>query len=156
MLFGGLETGSLEVRRAADGSQTLRGRFPYGQPAVLSDGGRNGRPRKEIIAPRAFRYRIEDPKEDIHLLVGHSYDRPLASKSTGTLNLTDTDAALLFEAIITPALSQTSYVQGRVQPVARGDRAADGGVAVGWAALKRTGPPGATSITRWINRQDTK
>lgn len=109
MLFGGLDSGGLEIRRAADGSHRLRGRFPYNKPAVLSDGGRTGRPRKEVIAPRAFAYRIERPKEDIHLLVGHSYDRPLASKLTKTLALTDTEEALLFDAIITREISETSY-----------------------------------------------
>jgi HK97 family phage prohead protease len=109
MLHGGLEQGGLEVRRSADGSHRLRGTFPYGKAAVLSDGGRIGRPRKEVIAPRAFAYRVEDPKEDIHLLVGHSYDRPLASKSTGTLAFKDTDEALTFDAIITPQISQTTY-----------------------------------------------
>lgn len=109
MLYGGHDIGGLEIRRAADGSHRLRGKFPYGKPAVLSDGGRTGRPRKEIIQPRAFAYRVNDPKEDIHLLVGHSYDRPLASKLTKTLALTDTEEALLFDAIITREISQTSY-----------------------------------------------
>lgn len=109
MLYGGHDSGGLEVRRAADGSHRLRGRFPYNKPAVLSDGGRTGKPRKEVIAPRAFAYRVNDPKEDIHLLVGHSYDRPLASKLTDTLSLKDTDEALTFDAIITREISQTSY-----------------------------------------------
>lgn len=109
MLYGGHDTGGLEIRRAADGSHRLRGRFPYNKPAVLSDGGRTGKPRKEVIAPRAFAYRVNDPKEDIHLLVGHSYDRPLASKLTNTLSLKDTDEALTFDAIITREISQTSY-----------------------------------------------
>jgi HK97 family phage prohead protease len=109
MLFGGLDCGGLELRRAVDGSHRLRGRFPYGKPAVLSDGGRTGRPRKEVIASRAFAYRVEDPKEEIHLLVGHSYDKPLASKGTGTLSFKDADDALTFDATITREISQTSY-----------------------------------------------
>lgn len=109
MLYGGHDIGGLEVRRAADGSHRLRGRFPYGKPAVLSDGGRTGKPRKEVIQPRAFAYRVNDPKEDIHLLVSHSYDRPLASKLTDTLTLKDSDEALTFDAIITREISQTSY-----------------------------------------------
>lgn len=109
MLFGGLDTGDLELRRSADGSHRLRGRFPYGRAAVLSDGGRTGRPRKEVIAPRAFSYRVETPQEDIHLLAGHDYGKPLASKSTGTLKLQDADEALTFDAIITREISQTSY-----------------------------------------------
>ncbi|MGE0749342.1 MAG: HK97 family phage prohead protease [Variibacter sp.] len=99
----------LEERAAQSGRRRLRGRFPYGAPAVLSDGGRTGRPRKEIIAPRAFSYRVDDPNEDIHLLAGHSYDKPLASKSTGTLAFQDTDEALTFTAIITQEIAETSH-----------------------------------------------
>jgi len=110
MLWGGSD-GGLELRRSGDGSTHLRGTFPYNKPAVLTDGGRSGRPRKEVIAPGAFSYRVDDPKEDIHLLVGHDFGQPLASKSTGTLKFKDTAAALIFEAIITPAIANT--VHGR-------------------------------------------
>jgi HK97 family phage prohead protease len=109
MLFGAHDSGDLEVRRSADGSVRLRGRFPYGKTAVLSDGGRNGRPRKERIGPRAFAYRVNDPREDIHLLVGHRYDKPLASKLTQTLDLTDTADALTFNATVRPEIMRTSY-----------------------------------------------
>jgi HK97 family phage prohead protease len=109
MLFGGTDIGEIEIRAQADGAHLLRGRFPYGRPAVLSDGGRNGRPRKEIIAPRAFAYRIEDPNEDIFLLAGHDYNRPLASKKNGTLQLHDADDALTFNALLTPEIGSTTF-----------------------------------------------
>lgn len=109
MLFGGHE-GGLELRKRASGAVALHGRFPYNKRAVLSDGGRTGRPRKEVIAPRAFGYRVDRPEEDIHFLIGHSYDRPLASRSAGTLDLTDTDDALIFVATITEEMQQVSYV----------------------------------------------
>ena len=110
MLYGGVATGGeLELRRESDGGVRLSGRFPYGEPAVLSDGGRTGRPQKEIIASRAFAYRVEDPKEDIHLLVGHSFDAPLASKGTGTLQFTDRDDALTFRALITRQIAETTH-----------------------------------------------
>lgn len=108
MLFGH-DTGDLELRRRGDGSHRLSGRFPYGRAAVLSDGGRTGQPRKEIIEPRAFKFRVEDPEEDIHLLVGHSFDKPLASKRTGTLRLRDSDEALDFEADITSEIAETQH-----------------------------------------------
>jgi HK97 family phage prohead protease len=101
--------GALELRAAGDGSHQLSGSFPYGVPAVLSDGGRAGAPRKEIIAPGAFAWRVEDPDEDVHLLVGHDYGKPLASKATGTLKMRDTTKALLFEALITPEIAATSW-----------------------------------------------
>ncbi len=102
----------LELRDAGDGSRRLTGRFPYGKRAVLSDGGRNGgRPRKEVIQSKAFAYRVDRPEEDIHLLLGHSYDKPLASREAQTLVLTDTDDALTFEAIITQEIQQTTWAQ---------------------------------------------
>lgn len=98
--------------RALSGARRLSGSFPYNKRAVLSDGGRNGgRPRKEVIASRAFSYRVEREDEDIHLLIGHSYDRPLASRGAGTLTLADGDDALTFQAIITDELQAAPYVQ---------------------------------------------
>lgn len=108
----GLAFGTLELRAATRGKgKRLRGRFPYGKPAVLSDGGKKGRPKKEIIAPRAFAFRVERPEEEIHLLVGHDYGQPLASRGAGTLDLEDSDEALTFEAFIAPAVQRTSWWQ---------------------------------------------
>ena len=106
---GALHGGDLEVRRSPDGLTTLRGRFPYRATATLSDGGRTGRPRKERFAPRAFSYRIDRPEEDIHLLVGHRFDKPLASRRTGTLDVADDDAAVTFMARIAPEVAETSH-----------------------------------------------
>ncbi|MDJ1008658.1 MAG: HK97 family phage prohead protease [Paracoccaceae bacterium] len=78
---------------------------------MLSDGGRTGRPRKEVIAPRAFAYRVDRPEEDIHFLVGHSYDRPIASRGAGTLTLTDTNEALLLEILIANEMREVGYVR---------------------------------------------
>jgi len=110
MIYGA-DQGGLELRAARDGSRHLSGRFPYNSRAVLSDGGKSGRPKKEAFAPRAFAFRVDDPKADIHLLLGHSYDRPVASRSAGTMTLRDTDAALTFEAVITPEIQRASHVQ---------------------------------------------
>lgn len=91
MLWGGLN-GSLELR-AEGGTTRLRATFPYGAEAEIAPG------RFERIAPRAFAGRI-DGGDEIHLLAGHSYDRPLASRSAGTLVLRDGDDALTLEATI--------------------------------------------------------
>ena len=91
MLWGGLN-GSLELR-AEGGTTRLRATFPYGAEAEIAPG------RFERIAPRAFAAR-NGAGEDIHLLAGHSYDRPLASRSAGNLTLTDGDDALTVEAEI--------------------------------------------------------
>lgn len=109
MLEGAYFADEMEVRRAGDGSTRLRGRFPYGKRAVLSDGGRTGRPKKEVIAPHAFKYRVDAPDKEIHLLVGHDFGQPLASKLTETLFLTDTAKALSFEAIVTREIAETSF-----------------------------------------------
>lgn len=106
MLWGG-HSGGLEIRKRRSGTIVLGGRFPYGKAA----GGRKGRPRKEIIARRAFSYRVDRPQEDIHLLVGHSYDHPLASRGAGNLELQDTDDALLFEAELTTEMLEISWVR---------------------------------------------
>ena len=98
MLWGST-LGGLEVRKPSEGraGTVLRGRFPYNRPAVLSDGGRTGRPRKEKIAPGAFSYRLDleagPPENDIHLLVGHSYDRPLASRNCARTSIASEDRA---------------------------------------------------------------
>jgi HK97 family phage prohead protease len=102
--------GELEIRRAG-GATRLRGSFPYGKAAVLSDGGRSGRPQKETFESEAFSYRVDDDDEDIHLLVGHDYDMPLASKLTGSLVLRDTPKALLFDATIPPAVAETTHAR---------------------------------------------
>lgn len=119
MMLYGFHSGELELRRAG-GSTRLRGTFPYGKAAVLSDGGRTGRPRKEIIEPEAFGFRVNDPAEDIHLLVGHSYDAPLASKATGTLELKDSPAALSFDATISPEMSAVSWVRDILAAIVAG------------------------------------
>jgi HK97 family phage prohead protease len=105
-----LDVGELEIRASKRGARKLRGRFPYKKRAVLSDGGRKGgRPQKEEFAPRAFAYRVNAPDKEIHLLVGHDFNRPLASKLTNTMKLLDSDEALTFEADITPEIAATSY-----------------------------------------------
>ena len=119
-MLTGFADGGLELRKRASGGLALQGRFPYNKRAVLSDGGRNGRPKKEAIAPRAFAYRVDDPKEDIHFLVGHSFDKPLASRGAGTLDLVDGDDALTFTATITPEMQEVSYVRDILAGIAAG------------------------------------
>jgi hypothetical protein len=111
MLWGGAFGGDLELRAGRGKARRLKGRFPYGKRAVLSDGGKRGRPKKEVIAPRAFAYRVEKPEEDIHLLVGHDYDRPLASRVSGTMDVRDSDEALTFDAELTPEIMEAPYAQ---------------------------------------------
>lgn len=91
MLWGGFN-GDLELR--SEGGETcLRGRFPYGTATALASG------RKEQFAARAFAARIE-AGADIFLLSGHDFEKPLASRSAGSLDVIDGDDALTFEARI--------------------------------------------------------
>jgi len=109
-MLEGAHLGGLEVRKTGGGSVRLRGSFPYGKLATISDGGRNGgRPRKEQFAPGAFSYAIEDDERDILFLSGHRFDKPLASRKAGTLQLEDTPEALIMEAEITPEVQRTSW-----------------------------------------------
>lgn len=119
-MLTGFADGGLELRRQASGAVTLRGRFPYGQRAVLSDGGRTGRPKKEVIASRAFGYRLDREDEDIHFLVGHSFDKPLASRSAGTFDIVDGDDAVTFIATITQEMQDVSYVRDILASISAG------------------------------------
>ena len=115
-MLWGAHLGGLELRKDGDGGVSVAGRFPYNSPAVLTDGGRRGRPKKERIASKAFRYRIEEPsehggKKDIHFLLGHDYGKPLASVRAGTLDIRDTEEAVIFTALITREIQRAAYVQ---------------------------------------------
>ncbi|MEM9705162.1 MAG: HK97 family phage prohead protease [Pseudomonadota bacterium] len=103
--------GDLEVRQRPRGGREINGRFPYNKRAVTSSGGRRGRPEKEEILSRAFKFRIEDPKEEIHLLSGHRYDKPLATKLQGTLKIRDTADAVEFTAAISDEISEVTHVR---------------------------------------------
>lgn len=110
----------LELRAAGDGTRRLKGRFPYKKRAVMDSGGNGRRPKKEEFAPKAFSYAVNDPEREIHLLVGHSFDKPLASKNAGTLLLNDGDDALTFEAILTPDIQRTSWAMDFIAAFAAG------------------------------------
>jgi HK97 family phage prohead protease len=116
MLFGGI-AGAIEVRAGADGTRRLSGRFAYGERTLLSE-GRGGR-LEEQFAARAFQ-----PADEVHLLAHHDFARPLASRSTGTLELRNGDDALTFEAVITPQVAGTSHARDVMALV-------DGGLSVG-------------------------
>ena len=85
----------LEIRKEGSG-RVLSGRFNYKETATIRD---RGRVRKERFKSRAFKYAIEDdPERRIDILVGHSFDKPLASRQAGTLTIKDSDDAVTFEA----------------------------------------------------------
>lgn len=120
MLHAGL-SGTLEVRESEGGDTRLRGVFPYERETVLFDGGgRTDQARRETIARRAFARRVSDPEADIHLLAGHDFDRPLASRGAGTLDVSDDEDALRFDARIGADLARVSWVADVLTAVRNG------------------------------------
>ncbi len=96
----------LEIR-SQDKRPTIVGRFPYKALATLQD---RGTVRKESIEPGAFDFAIKDESRDVHLLVGHSYDKPIASKLSGTLEFNDTEDFLEFIAQIPPGAERATHI----------------------------------------------
>lgn len=130
MLWGG-HMGGLEIRKSADGATRLHGRFPYGVATLLQGGPDR---RREVFEARAFGASVAD-QGDIHLLVGHDFAKPLASRAAGSLTLRDDADALTFEAVLPAELRAVSYVQdflgtlaaGLVKGVSPGFRVPQGG-----------------------------
>ena len=112
----------LEVRKRGT-FKSLRGSFPYGREAVVSD---RGRTRKERFRSGAFGWQMREfaklqeelagmiqksfdearrrvienelARRNVDLLRGHNFDRPIASMLSGSLKVTDSRDALRFEA----------------------------------------------------------
>ena len=120
----------LELRQRG---RELSGRFPYRSRATVSD---RGRVRKEEFLQRAFAFAVEDETREIHLLAGHSFDRPLASKLRGTLKLKDGDDGLRFTAELPEEAAQPSWMRDTVMALNAG---LVGGISPGF----RVPPPAA-------------
>lgn len=100
------EVDGLEVRQQR-GRPRIFGRFPYNAWAVLSD---RGAVRKESIEPGAFSYTLDDPLQEVSLLFGHSFDKPLASRLAGSLTFEDSEDFLSFIAEIPEGAERASHV----------------------------------------------
>jgi hypothetical protein len=141
-MLWGATFGSLELR--AEGGETrLRASFPYGRETTLAEG------RAEVIAARAFANRIE-AGEDIHLLFGHDYDRPLASRGAGSLTLRDADDGLHLEARIAANTTWAAdflaaHASGLIRGLSPGFRVPPGGDSV-----ERRG----SGVLRKVNKAD--
>ncbi len=147
MLYGGL-AGQLEVRARKGGSRTISGSFPYNSTATLSDGGRNGgRPKKERFAPGAFSYSIDVSELDINLLVGHDFNRVLASRNGGSLVLRDSKEALFFEATLPAEVAETTHAKDALALLGAG---LIPGISIGF----RIPPPSAVKEPETIEEED--
>lgn len=135
-MLWGAHSGGLELRTEG-GEIRLRATFPYNRETVLAERVGTGRERREMIAARAFADRLER-NEDVHFLSGHDFNKPLASRSAGTLTLTETDDALTVEATISADMRQVSYVRdflsahaaGLIRGISPGFRVRPGGETV--------------------------
>ncbi|MEO0939877.1 MAG: HK97 family phage prohead protease [Pseudomonadota bacterium] len=105
----------LEVRREGK-RPVIRGKFPYGSLAVIAD---RGRVRKERIMPGAFNFALEDDRE-VNLLMGHDFDKPLASRGAGTLTFADTPDEFVFDATIASEIEDVSHVRDALSLLASG------------------------------------
>ena len=103
---------------------------PIGPPC--SSSGPGAAPGSSESCRGHFRFVLNDDTREIQLLLGRDYDRPLASRRAGSLELTDGPDALSFKV---DRLPDTSYVRDfRAQQ--------ESGAAVfGVAALFRIPPP---------------
>lgn len=136
----------LEVRRKGDRT-SLRGSFPYNSPATVKNTGRN---RKEVFKPGAFTHsikrmeaakselrkvvasgakpgskelhaaRVEVSNSNIHVLVGHSYQRNLGDAASGLVELEDDSRALKMRVRLPPRDSMPAYVREAVEAVEAG------------------------------------
>lgn len=123
-MLWGASIGALELR--SEGGETrLSATFPYARETELAPG------RREVIAPRAFADRIE-AGENIFLLAGHDFNKPLASRAAGNLTLTDDDEALRIEARIDAGTSWArdflaAHASGLIRGISPGFRVASDG-----------------------------
>ena len=126
--------------RQRGGGRSLSGRFPYRSRATVRD---RGRVRKEEFLERAFAFAVEDPEREIHLLSGHSFDKPLASKRRGTLRLDDADDGLRFEADLPEVTEQPSWMRDTVLSLEAG---LVGGISPGFRVPPLSAVPNAQQL----------
>ena len=139
--------GELELRQSG---RRLAGRFPYSQKsgdrmATVMD---RGRVRKERIAPDAFGWQIREfgklqqeladtisgavdearlqllrqeiERRNIHILAGHSYDRPMGDMLRSGARVTSTREALEFEIDLPDESNQPGYMRDTIAMIRAG------------------------------------
>ena len=124
----------VEIRQRG---RELFGSFPYGRLATI---GSRGSLRKERIDAGAFDFAIEDETREIHLLVDHSYGKPVARKLNGTLALENSSKALTFRTTLPPEDEQQSWIRDTVLSLRQGNV---GGISPGFTVPPANVIPGA-------------
>lgn len=129
----------LETRRGG-GFSAFFGSFPYRSRATVRD---RGRVRKEEFVEGAFAFALNDKTRDIHLLSGHDYGKPLASRNAGSLELTDGPDALQFRATLPPDEARPTWMEDAVKATAAGLTV---GVSPGFRVPPKSVVPGAEEL----------
>ena len=113
--------GGLELRQTGNGNRELTGSFPYNVEATISD---RGSVRKERFSEGAFAFDMNDPDREIHLLSGHDFNKPIASKRGGTLELFDREGKLEFVANLGPGeVSLPTYTDDIIRVIEQAEAA---------------------------------
>ena len=148
----------LEIRARGD-SRVLSGRFPYstGPGRGMATIGARGRVRKERIAPDAFGWQLERfeavqqelakavdasldqarvellrqelERRNVHVLSGHSYDRPLGDLKSGTARISSSKEAVAFEVDLPADADMPTYFADTVKQIRSG---LSGGISPGF------------------------
>jgi len=126
MLWGG-PNGGLEVRQEGEAVR-VAGRFPYDTRTQLAPGY------FETIARGAFASRVNS-QDELHFLSGHDFEKPLASRMAGTLDVREDGDALAFEATVAAHTSWArdflaAHGAGLIRGLSPGFRVAEGGETV--------------------------
>ena len=139
--------GDIELRQ--EGSRrTLRGKFPYGKRAVVRD---RGKVRKEEFATYSLGFAIQDTARPIHLLIGHSFDRPVAVRSAAgalvaavaALTITDSESGVEFETEIAAEDELPTYLVDLLRML---DLGLVGGISPGFTVPPLGVVPGAEKL----------
>ena len=139
----------LEIRAKGD-RRFLSGRFPYSpgpgrRMATIAD---RGKTRKERIGADAFGWQMREfaklqkqiaqaiegaadqarlellrqelERRNVHVLSGHSFDRPLGDMKSGSAKVTSTQEAVSFEVDLPPDADQPSYMRDTLAMIKAG------------------------------------
>ena len=132
--------GNLEIRQVG-GARVIGGRFPYNSLAVRAD---RGSVRKERFLPGSLGYSIREPTRKIDLLVGHDFGKPIASRQSGTLTISETAEAVTFEATLPVDELTPSWVVDVEKAIANGTMT---GLSPGFRVPPANVVPGAERLT---------
>ena len=126
MFWGGTQ-GGLEIRQDGEAVR-VAGRFPYDMRTELAPGY------VETIAQGAFAPRVNE-NEDLHFLLGHDFEKPLASRGAASLVVRSEAYALTFEATVSAQTSwardfMAAHAAGLIRGLSPGFRTRKGGEAI--------------------------